>query len=222
MPETIYDQLIEVTKRTQKAGESYEDFAKDSVKRVGKLTDAKWNELSDELQTWVNESMKAFEAKSEPPALEGIPEQEETPSEGEEAEAEAEAGEEAPEEQAEEAEETDVESEKVKGAKKPKVVAKKASKAAAKPAKAAKVPKAAKAKTAGKKTAGAGKGRPSSFPAGGKIKILAKTNPHREGSFRDKNFKVLKAGMTVEQAVEAGCSKQQLWSMMVREVISII
>lgn len=225
---TVYEQLIATTKRPRKAGESLADFVKESIRRVDKLSDAQWGELSNDLQVWVNEAQKAREllakgtANVEFPELEGLPE----PSEEDEAaepDAEAEAGEEAAALEGEEVEETPVEAEETaeespepKRARKPKAAKKAPAKAAKK---AAKAPKAKAAKKA-KRTDG-GKGRPPSFAPDGRIKILVKKNPHREGSYRDKNFKVLKSGMTVEQALAAGCAKQQLWSMLSREVISI-
>src|ERR1700692_3451995 len=93
---TIYEQLIAVTKHPLKPGESYTDFAKHSVKKVNSLSDAKWKELSDELQTWNNQALAAFEANPEAPELpelEGLPEVAD-PETGEVTEPEAEPGEE--------------------------------------------------------------------------------------------------------------------------------
>lgn len=70
-----------------------------------------------------------------------------------------------------------------------------------------KAPKEAKAKKA---ATGSGRGRKGKFAASGKIKLLVKENPHREGTYRYELFKKYRDGMTVEDAVEAGVTKADL------------
>ncbi len=54
-----------------------------------------------------------------------------------------------------------------------------------------------------------------------KITVLAKTNPHAAGSRRAGWFKLLKTGMTVEDAVKAGMRSIYLQRMAAKEVIKL-
>jgi hypothetical protein len=59
------------------------------------------------------------------------------------------------------------------------------------------------------------------FEDTGVIQVLVKEPPHRTGSGRDKYSRKIKNGMTVAAAVKAGVPRQQVWSLLSREVISI-
>lgn len=241
--QTPFQQLCTVAKVKLRPGESFEDFAKRLTSKVNSLTDPEWHSLGDDgpAQAWHNDTMKCFdqyhaavvEAKkqdADKPDLtgfpfdidgkkfKGLPELEgyEPPPAPEEA-----AAEEAPEAEAEAIEEAEeAPSKPAKATKAPaKVAAKKAEPKKVvkpKPKKEAKGAPAKKTEAVDPK-----RGRKASFEDAGKIKILVKDNPHREGSYRDKNFKKLKSGMTVADAVKAGCPRQQIWSMLSRKIISV-
>ena len=230
---TPFEQLCDVAKVKPKAGETFETFARKLIKKTNEMSEKEWDSLGNDgpAQTWHNDTMMFFEKYTQAvteakkngegmpdidgfsctidhkdghkkytglPELEGYEAVEESAAD-EATEAEAEAP---PEDE-----------------KKP---AKAAKKAAKKPAKKAKAEAEAEAKPAKKaKAKGPKRGRRSLFEDGGKIKILAKKNPHREGSYRDKNFKKIKDGMTVAEAVKAGCPRQQVWSMLSRKIISV-
>lgn len=77
-----------------------------------------------------------------------------------------------------------------------------------KPAKKPKDKSAAKGKST--KTPSDRRGRPPRFDLAGKIKILVDKYPRREGTSRHKAFKLLKDGMTVQQAFDAGITSYDL------------
>jgi hypothetical protein len=71
---TPYEELHKKFKLTPQDGESFESFAQRATSKINKLDDDEWRELSEELQTWANSTLKAREAKKELPPLKGYPE----------------------------------------------------------------------------------------------------------------------------------------------------
>lgn len=210
----IQEEVLKHTKIKPKAGETAEALTWRVADKVNKMADSdpkSWDNLTEATQKWVNDNveLQAIGAELNLLVLE--------------TEADAETDEDPPAEEAaaDEPKERPVSKTKAKAAAKKVVKAKPAPAkkvAAAKPVKAA-PKKAAPAKA--KAANGAGRGRTPLHPDTGVIKVLAKENPHREGTIRDKAFKKVKTGMTVAEAVKAGCPAQQVWSMAHRGLISV-
>jgi len=59
------------------------------------------------------------------------------------------------------------------------------------------------------------------FPLTAKIRLVAKENPHRNGTNDFAKFKKLSAGMTVAKALATGVDRGYLRYMVGRELISI-
>lgn len=206
----IQDELLKHTKIKPKAGETAEAFTGRVVEKVNKMADddaKSWGELTETAQEWVNTNVTAQSQGSALQLLSLEPKEDE-PEKTETAE--------------EAVEESSTKERPVRKAK-PKVAAKKKAEPAPKAAKAAKAKPAAKPKTAKAPAAknGVGRGRSPMYPETGVIKVLVKENPHREGTIRDKAFKKVKSGMTVAEAIKAGCPAQQVWSMAYRKLISV-
>lgn len=216
---TIFDDLCLVAKTKPKPGEAFDDFAQRVYEKAQKLDDKSegnklgWDSLSEAAQNWVNDCVLVFEqrsalrkeGKAEEAAAVAIPEMEGFEVVLVKGGAEPTVGEQIPMHNP---------PPKAKGkARKPPTT----KKAAAPKAKA----KALNGPQKPGKEGGAKRGRRSLFADTGKIKILVRDNPHRLGSYRDRNFKKIKSGMTVAEAVKAGCPRQQIWSMLSRQVISI-
>lgn len=233
MSKEVQAEILALTKIKSKAGETAEDFTLRAIKKVNALADAdnqNWESLSEKAQAWINSNMSAQEAGADLDCLE-------LPDAVEDDEA-SEAAQDEPA-KADVEQETEVSTKsakkvpaKKKAAAKPKVAAepktaapKKAAPAvkpkAAAPAPKAKAPVKAAKKPAAAKSNGESRGRKPLFSDEGKIKILVKDNPHREGTVRDKAFKKIKSGMMVAEAVKAGVPRQQVWSMWKRGVISV-
>lgn len=228
MDDKLQTQILAAAKLKPKDGEDAKDFTMRVAKKLHGISEKEWDATPEPVQGWVNATILADEQGGELSLLE-------LPEEVEES-AEAKAQEESQEETAE----AEVEQESAVSAKtaKNKPIAKKpggdpphrkkptekaaAPKPAAKPKAAAK-PTPAKKPVAAKKPAAAkgDRGRKPLFPDDGKIKVLVKDNPHRDGTVRDKAFKKVKSGMTVAEAVKAGAPRQQVWSMWKRGVISV-
>lgn len=221
----LQTQVLALAKLKPKDGESAQEFTKRVADKLQFRNDEeKWASLPENVQAWSNDIISAAD-KDQDFELLDLPEAE-PQAEEPDAEAEAEPDPEEAEVEAEEGEQESVveaKSAKKANGKKPvkakpvKAEKKVAAPKVAKPAKPAKVAKVAKAP----KTKGESRGRKPLFSDDGKIKIIAKENPHREGTIRDKAFKKIKSGMTVAEAVKAGASRQQVWSLWKREVISV-
>jgi hypothetical protein len=240
MPVTAYDELCRAFKLKLAEGESFEDFAAKASDRVNKCTDAQWKELSGDLQTWTNETLKVREANlklkegAEPaslPVLDGFPGEGEEGGDAEEPaddaedseEAEEDADEEEPEEEtvdAEASEGQDAESnaegedDEEDSAEEQKPKRKARPEKGAKPSKEkepktmrkvtnSKAPPGAVKRAAEKKTATAN-ARNGGVSEKATIKVVAKTNPHREGTKLFNYFKKYKDDMTVAQLLKAG------------------
>lgn len=165
---TVYEELLEATKITPAANESYLSLAKRLTKKINDLGDAEWGGLSKGAQDWQNAAVtKLNEGDGKDlPELEGMPEMAPEPAEPEPTPRPA----------------------------KKKAASKKVAKAT-KPAKAPKVvAKKAKAETKAKGK----RGRPSAFAEDAKIKILVKENPYRAGSLGHQVFAKYKANQTVK------------------------
>jgi hypothetical protein len=225
---TLYKELGQAFKLKRQEDETFTDFAIRASTRVNKCTDAQWKELSAELQTWNNEVMEmreanaALTADAEPgefPELEGFPEEEASEAE-ETAVDEDGVVQEASEEEAEEAteegtegeateEEQDAEAEIEKATKlkqEPEGRRKMRTAVAEKEKPVAKARVVAKAKVAAPAKAAKSNGDSSRtrLDPEAKIKILAKENPHREGSGRYKRWSKYRDGMTVAAALKVG------------------
>jgi hypothetical protein len=244
---TPYEELGKVLKLKRKGDESFDSFTARTTKKINALADPEWNELTEKVQLWHNQTMEIREKGGDHidedtlPALEGWPdnkETEETEGEPGEPEGDSEDDDSEPEnkeqppggeddEPAEESEEpseesvdaaVDSEQEAPDEAKapeakatkaKPKRAAKKAPVAAktekpktstpkvkekeTMPAKKTVVTKAVVAKKAATASARTRIGDSDT------IKLLAKTNPYREGSLGAKVFAKYKDGMKVKQ-----------------------
>ena len=62
---TVYDELKLVFKVKPKAGESYEEFALKTAKKVNGCSEAVWNSLSEDTQQWNNAVFIAEEKRGE-------------------------------------------------------------------------------------------------------------------------------------------------------------
>lgn len=232
MSEKVQAELLALTKLKPKPGESAAEFTRRVHKKVETITDAdgdKWESMTPEAQAWFNDNSVLIENK-QPLNVLDIPEEE---AKEEAAEPEPQEDEPSADEPAEEAdvegageEQETVVAKSVKSkanGKKPVAAKKTAAKKEAAPKKvvAAKPEKAPAKAKASKPKSDAKRGRTPLFSDQGKIKIVAKDNPHREGTIRDKAFKKLKSGMTVAEAVKAGVSRSQVWSQWKRGTISV-
>lgn len=85
----------------------------------------------------------------------------------------------------------------------------------AKPAAKKKAKPAAKPKKSAKSNGnGARRGPKGRFPASGKIKVLTKGNPYREGTKSAAWFEIYSKNLTLEQALEAGVARRHLcWAV---------
>jgi uncharacterized protein YeaO (DUF488 family) len=64
---TPYEELRKKFKLELQTDETFEHFAKRATDKVNKANDDEWRELSEGLQNWVNNTLKAREAKEEVP-----------------------------------------------------------------------------------------------------------------------------------------------------------
>jgi hypothetical protein len=100
---TLYDELGKVLKIKRKEDESFDSFTARATKKINALKDPEWNELTEELQLWHNETAKAREKENVDeaslPELEGWPGAEEEAADGEEVAVEANEGDEEPSEE---------------------------------------------------------------------------------------------------------------------------
>lgn len=232
---TAFKALCAVAKTKPKAGESFDDFVKRLTDKISNVTDPEWQSLGDgsAAQTWHNDAMTALDSRKAAkaaarkngedevaaqaaialPELDGY---EAVPAEVEDADSPADGSD------AEEAVDPDTGEVTEKKAAKPAKEKKSKKEKKAKPEKKVKPAKVAKEKKpkAAKKE-GETRGRRSLFEDTEKVKILIKPNPHREGSSRFKEYEKLLDGKTVEANVEHGVSRQQIWSMLNRKVVSV-
>lgn len=182
---SVFDELSEALRMKPEPGEVEFDYAARLALKANKMTDKEWEKFSPAAQTWVNQTLEAWEkmsqeekdAKTPLPSLEGwgkTGESGSAASSGPEGGAEAESGQPPQEGEGEMA--------NAKGKKTAPVRAKKAN--------------------------GGGRGRPGKFPDTAKIKVLVEENPHRAGSKDFAKFKAIKDGMTMGDAraknVESG------------------
>jgi len=183
---SVVAELSAVVDVETKSGDTPQAFANRLARAANNVKDDEWQGLSEPTQAWVNSALSAIEEKTELPLPSGI---EDLDLSGEPKQAELEDAIEA-------------------APKKPKKGKEKVPKVA-KPAKAAKPPKAEKkAKAAnGSKTAPGPRGL---FVSSDKIKIVAKENPFRKGSKSADWFDKYKAGMTVQDAIEAGVPRHHI------------
>ena len=220
---TAFKELCAVAKTKPKAGEDFVEFAKRLTDKINNVTDPEWQSLGDgsAAQTWHNDTMTAFTARKNAkaeakkndddedaavdaitiPELEGY---EAVPGDDTEDEPK-DAAEKVEEEQVDPdtGEVTEVAEKKAKSVKKdkkekPEKKAKPEKKEkvvkAEKPAKAPKPAKVVKEKKAKPAKSAEARGRRSLFEDTDKVKVLAKPNPHREGSTRFKEYEKLKDG----------------------------
>ena len=242
---SVFQDLCAVAKTKPKAGESFEAFAKRLTDKIGKVPDAAWQSLNDAAQKWHNDTMTALtDGRSDARAAAKAAGEDEDAAAAAVPLPELEGYEAVPEKEDELAgqqdlpleEKVDPETGEVTAAEdgekspKDKTKPKKAGKAAkiakpkkeAKPAKAAKPAKVVKEKKAKPaKKPDAARGARSLFEDTDKVKVLVKTNPHREGSTRWKAYAKLKDGATVEENVRLGVPRQQIWSMLNREIVKV-
>lgn len=209
--ESVYAELIDVLGLAQNDGEDTASFAERLALKANTLKDPDWETLTEPAQVWVNSALTALEEKKDIPLPEGMV---------------SGSPEEAPET---EQEEIDPETGEVVATPAPKTKAKKKtpSKAKAKfnaEKRAAtgkptnvKPPAVTKPKAAKKVKAANGTGTPGpkgTFSRGGKIKIVTKENPYREGTKSRGWFAVYKDGMTVEAAIAAGTPRHHIrWDL---------
>jgi hypothetical protein len=236
---TVYAEIGTALKMKRKEDEEYLDFATRVAKKVNGLEDGDWKELSKELQVWSNEVLKAKEAAGEDtepelPTLEGWPDAEpEEATEASEDEGDDEATEDGEDTFSEEPAEESVDESENSGQEEAsdepeeEAPAKKAKKKVAKPAPKASVkPQKSKEKLTGKgkdkdmtttKAAAKSTKAPASQNARtridpkGTIKVLAKKNPHREGTKLAIYFAKYKDGMTVEAALKAKIPQKNVY-----------
>lgn len=184
---SVIAELTAVVDVETKSGDTPQAFANRLARAANNVKDDEWQGLSEPTQAWVNAALGAIENKTELPLPSGIEDLDLSGKEPEQADLE-EAIEKAPK--------------KPKKEKAPKEVK------AAKPAKAPKTPKKV-AVVNGAKTA-TPKGPRGLFVATDKIKIVAKENPFRKGSKSADWFAKYKAGMTVQDAIEAGVPRHHI------------
>jgi hypothetical protein len=224
---TVREDLEELLGYRQVHSEDEQTYIERVAHAANELSEAQWAKLQDKTQEWVNsvlmiigKNQGASDKEKQP--LPSFPDgskkgvKSEADSAGDDGEK---ASEEAPEEGTEEEER-----------KPPKAAAKKQEPKAAKPKS---PPKSAPAKTEEpavsrkssktrvspkaasaarpSKSGGKGRGRPSKFAVDGKIKVLAKENPFREGSHNYKVFGLYKDGMTVSEFETAFNKKKGQW-----------
>lgn len=230
---TPYEELHKKFKLTPQDGESFESFALRTTKRVNALSDAEWGQLSEGVQLWINEVLKARDAKQNIPKLEGYPNEEPAGADGEEASVEdvstdAEETPDAPDTGEETTDSEDVvdaeansgvddapeaEASGRRRVERAKPVRTSRKQTAARPETQKSKTGKGKDKTVSKtpKAAAAKKGSKPMQAASGdrinddaKIKILVKENPHRSGTKLFGYFKKYKDGMTVAAAKKAG------------------
>jgi hypothetical protein len=223
---TLYDELGKVLKLKRKGDESFDSFTARTAKKINALEDPDWKELTEGLQVWHNNTMKAREEGGDDideatlPKLEGWPgaEAEAAGEAPEEEEGEEESGEDTANDNAEEDVDAAADSEQEgdnEAAEAAASAKKSARKKVAAPAEKSKPEKSTKstpkvkekeimpAKKTVTKVVVAKKVATASARTrigdADTIKLLAKTNPYREGSLGAKVFAKYKDGMKVKQ-----------------------
>ena len=186
MSVSILQELMDKLGLKREDGEPSIDFRARLARTAGSLGDDEYNQLSNETKSWVDKSVRALNRDQEPLELEGV-------EDGEAEDGEAAATEDNSKEGSKPVD--------TQTATKAKAKAKTAPKAAKK---AAAAPKAAK--TA--KTNGGSPGKPHQY-AGKKLKVIAKENPHREGTLAHRTFEAYKGCSTVDEFL-AACAKKDL------------
>ena len=199
----VKSELAKVLKLKQKDGEDLDAYARRLAVAANKIPDDAWETLSEPVQLWVNDALKAIEKKEDLPALTNGEDVEVASSEKEADPGEAAEGSE--QEAPAQSEESEVAKKSVKASPKKKatVVKPKKSVATKASAKAKTKVKATSPKTSGKR------GPKGPYAADLKIKVLVK-NPKREGTATAKQFDKYKTGMTVAEAGAAGFSAKSL------------
>ncbi len=189
---------VALTKDEEEEGYTAAYIGADGKRVLVNGTSEAWGSLSEDVQAWFNEAMRAFVANKEIESLDGLDEV-----------------------LAAAMEDTKV-STKKKGAaapKKTKEVAK-GTKATTPPKKGAEAP-AGKGKGVAAAANGTGRGRKGAYPVQAKIKLVVKDNPHRQASKDFKKFSKLKSGGTVQDALDAGIDWGYLHYAAKRELITV-
>lgn len=189
--DTVKEQLLEVTGLEEQ--EESPTWLEALADKVAKFSDAEWSSLENDTQIWVNVALYCKEHELDIP---GFRDQEyftQRKSDMDEADAVMHTA-----KKKSAARKGPVASPNKKAGKPP-------AKAAAKPAKPAKPAKAAKAAN------GSGRGRKGIFDLNAKITLKVKDNPHRKGSGRYNRWPLYRNGMTVQQALDAGLNRGNLF-----------
>lgn len=200
--ESIYAELVDVLGLTQNEGEAAETFAERLALKANTLKDSDWETLTEPAQVWVNAALTALEEKKDIPLPEGM-----TTDEPGAEEVNPETGE------ITEATPTSKSKAKKKVAAKTKAKPASAEKKAAAGKLTSVKASAAKPKAAKKVKTANGAGTPGpkgTFSRTGKIKIVVKENPYREGTKSRDWFAVYEDGMTVEAAIKAGAPRHHI------------
>jgi hypothetical protein len=185
---TIYEELCAAAKFRAKSTRDPQKIVEEYVRKIAALSDDKWEELSEEAKDWHGAATTALNEKQLLPPIPGFPE---------EAEPEAAVSEEEDQEQEKQAEtEEVVDSETGEITKMARTAIKQKSNGGRR-ARAAHVEAAPR------------RGRRGSYELGSKITVLG-DNPRRPGTGAFERHAKLKSGMTVEDALAAGLSYQNL------------
>jgi hypothetical protein len=221
MPKSLFDQLCEAANIKLQEDETFKTFASRGAAKVNKLSQEKWDELTEPLQKWVNGTLEAIDKKQDLPELKGFPEPaaddgaeagdetEHDPETGEvtdEGEGGTDAGDAEPDAEPEDGVDGEAEMEQEAASSEDGEPAGKIPKRGVKPkkksvAKKVATPKPAKEKVVKKAAKATGR---TSLNGDSRIKVLVKENPYREGTGRYKRWAKLKDGMTVAQALKVG------------------
>jgi pyruvate/2-oxoglutarate dehydrogenase complex dihydrolipoamide acyltransferase (E2) component len=194
---TIVSDLQGLCKLKVEKGETQAAFAERLARKAFGVAEGDWETLTEASQEWVNNTMLAVDAKKSFPLPSGI----EDVISGEEASGVTE------EEKMEESPSKKKKAAPKKAAAKAPEKAAPAKAPAAKKAAAAKAPAKKAAKSNGAKTQVGPKGR---FGLDDKIKLLKKENPFREGTKCANWYALIKDGMTVEAAIDAGVPRHHI------------
>lgn len=224
MSTTVYAELAAAAEMPYKAGQDVQDYLKKLLRRLDKVLPEDGGDLSQPARDWFDKAAVQYDNKADIALPDGLSEGAATDDDesGTQAADEPEEDEQsAGTKDSEEPEEYTEPKSKSKSPKKPKERPTMQTSAhkngSAGKAKSAPPPKktAAPTKKAAATKPAAKKGRPAreaAYPDNAKIKILCKGNPKRPGSAIYKRFALLKSGMTVGAAREAGVSMLDLTS----------
>lgn len=195
----IIKEIEEVTgiARAEESQEHYEEL----VRSATQVDESEWEGLSDPAQTWVNIGSYCLEQGEEIPSPDDKEECTRLKIEMDEADG------------AKAAKQAKVAKAKSAKAAKAETGPEKTTKTGGKPVKAAKANGSAKAEGS--------RGRKGTYPLNAKIKVLVKSNPHREGTSLHDYYEKYRNNMTVQEALDAGIVWANLRYLSEKEVIQI-